>query len=100
MNDKETVVCYEFFMKDRFTGQTVHHSREFDHEAVLWDEVLRDFLSFLSGIYGYDIHSQVSYPEKNLASIFDDWGDDDWPDEEDSKMSFDFTEEKKVGGTD
>jgi len=39
-------------------------SKDYEY-GVSWDEVLRDFISFLSGIYGYDIKSKVSFETLN-----------------------------------
>jgi hypothetical protein len=38
--------------------------------AITWDAVLRDFISFLSSIYGYDIGEQVDF--KNRTEKYED----------------------------
>lgn len=82
MNDEKSIVTHSFSMNDRFTGQRISFSRDFeDAGGVTWSEVLDDFLSYLSCCYGYDIKSKV----KIDSSWFDLWQDD---------------EEIKAGGSD
>lgn len=57
---------------------------EFD-EATTWDRVMDEFVSFLSGVYGYDIHRSVKYDtiedkitklrEKGVLGDDDPWAD-------------------------
>lgn len=35
-------------------------NREYD-DGTPWDDVLKDFLDFMSGVYGYDISKKVSF---------------------------------------
>lgn len=35
-------------------------SRNYEY-GTPWDEVLKDFLDYLSGVYGYDINKKVSF---------------------------------------
>ena len=39
-------------------------STEYEY-GTPWDTVLTDFISFLSGVYGYDIHKRVSFETVN-----------------------------------
>lgn len=45
------------------------------HDEATWDAILDEFISFLGGIYGYDIHKSVKYlklEEKIKAMRLDD----------------------------
>lgn len=35
-------------------------SRNYEY-GTPWDEVLKDFIDYLSGVYGYDINKKVSF---------------------------------------
>lgn len=38
-------------------------SRNYEY-GTPWDDVLKDFLDFMSGVYGYDISKKVSFSPK------------------------------------
>lgn len=54
-------------------AKSVNNSIEFD-EAATWDSVLREFLDFLSSIYGYDIskHVDVQTFDQRIAAFRED----------------------------
>ena len=48
-------------------------SRNYEY-GTPWDEVLRDFIQYLSGIYGYDISDKVKY--ETLEDLVHCWAQD------------------------
>mgnify|MGYP003353081267 CR=1 FL=1 len=55
-------------------------SKEYEY-GTPWDTILTDFLSFLSGIYGYDIKSKVEFEtlEDKVNRLNEHFGDEqDW----------------------
>ena len=43
--------------------------------GTTWNTVLTDFLSYLSGIYGYNLHEKVTYKNNPIQYKFE--GDDE-----------------------
>ena len=43
--------------------------------GTTWNTVLTDFLSYLSGIYGYNLHEKVTYKNNPIQYRFE--GDDE-----------------------
>ena len=66
MNDEfETdVATYNFNYSNNHTGEAVSMTRTFENEFITWDEVLEQFLSFMSACYGYDIRQYVTITDK------------------------------------
>ena len=61
-------------MRFGFTHNSSDGDWSFDNyyeDGTPWPVILRDFLSFLSGVYGYDIHKKVEYEtlEERLERI-------------------------------
>lgn len=69
-------------------------------DAITWQPVLRDFLSFLSGIYGYDIGKQVKFEtfDEKMARIREENNlNSDWPwDDEEESLDDEGEEAPKV----
>jgi hypothetical protein len=66
----------DFAIEDNVMRNLVYDS------AITWDVVLRDFISFLSTVYGYDIGQQVQFESFNekVDRIREENGfDSDWP---------------------
>lgn len=65
-------------------------------DAITWDAVLRDFIDFLSGIYGYDIGNSVKFEtfEEKLERIWEEQDDgSDWPWDDEEEITDDEGEE-------
>lgn len=48
-------VTDQFAIEDAMTRDLTYD------DSITWDAILRDFIDFLSGIYGYDIGDQVKF---------------------------------------
>lgn len=58
-NFENDVVILEVSYTNTESRQCSTFTRGFDTDWVSWDDLLTDFINFLSGIYGYDIREQV-----------------------------------------
>lgn len=76
----------------------VNISLTFQDEAT-WDAVLDEFISFLGGIYGYDIHKSVKYlklEEKIKAMHLDDEDYEDGLEERKDSSSIDLEDDDEI----
>ena len=70
MND-DNYFSYQYSDDER--NLSFHRKYEFD---TPWDEVLKDYIDFLSFVYGYDIRDKVSFETleektERLSSMFE-----------------------------
>lgn len=84
--DGDTKSYLSFNFTDNYTGQHASSSYQYE-ECTPWDNLLNDFVSFLSGVYGYDIHQYVKITDRTLKTEYED-DEDPW-----ARLEMRFTEE-------
>lgn len=62
----DDIVSLNFRYSDTLTGSTQTFNRVYDTDCLQWTEALRDFLQFLSGVYGYDIAKYISVSHREF----------------------------------
>jgi hypothetical protein len=64
MNNQEFKQIYVF---DTFCPETKRkHMVQFEvDDMTQWQEIVNEFLTWLSSVYGYDINDRVDYPGKD-----------------------------------
>lgn len=57
-------------------------TKNYDY-GTKWSTVLTDFLSFMSGVYGYNLHEKVNYSGDPSTTYLkgEDKSEDEWEDE-------------------